>query len=60
MNIEFTEKFVFFYITKNMNPNTTKSHVLLKKIPKQHLKFVLYQNKVYGFLLQIPPTPTLF
>jgi hypothetical protein len=26
----------------------------LKKTPKQHLKVVLYQNKVYGFLLQVP------
>jgi len=36
------------------------SHVLLKKNPKQHLKSMLYQNRVYGFLLQVPPThPTI-
>jgi hypothetical protein len=28
----------------------------LKKIPKQQLKFVVYQNKAYGFLLQVPIT----
>jgi hypothetical protein len=38
-----------------------QSHVLLKKIPRQHLKYVLYQNKVYGFLPQVPLTlPILF
>jgi hypothetical protein len=32
----------------------TKFHGLLKKFPKQQLKFMVYQNKVYSFLLQVP------
>jgi hypothetical protein len=50
----------FFILLKTWIQIIASSHVLLKK-PKQHLKSVLYQNKVYGFLLQVPPTPpTLF
>jgi len=51
----------FSTLLKSQIQITTKSHVLLKKIPKQHLKFVLYQNKICGFLPLIPPTlPILF
>ncbi len=28
----------------------------MKKIPKQHLKSMLYQNRICGFLPQVPPT----
>jgi hypothetical protein len=43
----------FSILLKSWIQITTKSHVLLKKIPKLHLKFVLYQNTIYGFLLHI-------
>jgi hypothetical protein len=31
-----------------------KSHVLLKKIPKQQLKSMVYQNIINDFLFQVP------
>jgi hypothetical protein len=38
-----------------MNPNyNVIPYSVEKKIPKKHLKFVLYQNKICGFLLQVP------
>jgi hypothetical protein len=47
-------------ITENMNPNYSIIPCFVEKNLKKHLKFVKYQNKVYGFLLQIPITPTFF
>jgi hypothetical protein len=49
---------MFIYIIENMNPNYSVIPCFVEKNPKQHLKCVLYQNIVYGFLLQVPPTPT--
>jgi len=40
-------------ISENMNQITTKSHVFLKKIPKQKLKYVVSENIIYGFLFQV-------
>jgi hypothetical protein len=40
-----------------MNPNYTIIPYFVEKNPKQHLKSMLYQNKVYGFLLQVPLAP---
>jgi hypothetical protein len=48
---------VLLCITENMNPNHNVIPCFVEKNPKQHLKFVLYQNIVSGFLLQVPPTP---
>ncbi len=42
-------------LTENMNPNYNIIRCFVEKIPKQHLKFVLYQNKVCDFLSQVPP-----
>jgi hypothetical protein len=43
-----------------MNLNYNIIPCFVEKNPKQHLKFVLYQNKVCGFLLQVHTTlPTL-
>ncbi len=51
---------MLFYITKNMNPNYNIIPCFVEKNPKKHLKFVLYQNKICGFLLQVPTIlPTL-
>jgi hypothetical protein len=44
-------------ITENMNQNIAESHVLLRKILKQQLKFVVYQKKICGLLFQVPITP---
>jgi len=44
-------------MTENMNPNYSIIPCFVKKNPRQHLKFVLYQNRVCGFLLQIPLAP---
>jgi hypothetical protein len=46
---------VLFYITEKSNPNYSIIPGFVEKIPKQHLKFVLCQNRVYGFLPQVPP-----
>ncbi len=52
---------MLLYITKNMNPNYSVIPCFVeKKSPKQHLKSVLYQKKVYAFLPQIPPTLLFF
>ncbi len=50
----------FFVSLKTWIKITTESHVLLKKIPKQQLKSMVYQNKFYGFLLQVPTGPPTF
>jgi len=48
-------------IIENMYPNYSVIPCFVEKIiPKQHLKFVLYQNKVNGFLLQVLPTFPIF
>ncbi len=41
---------MFLYIIENMNPNYNVISCLLKEIPKQHLKYVLYPNKISSFL----------
>jgi hypothetical protein len=40
-----------------MNQNIIKTHVLLKQISKQQLKYVVFQNIICGFLLQVLTTP---
>jgi hypothetical protein len=50
-------KSLCFSIVENMNPNYSIIPCFVEKNPKQHLKFVLYQNKIYGFLLQVPIAP---
>jgi hypothetical protein len=42
-------------ITENMNPNYNIIPCFVEKNPKQNLKYVLYQNKICGFLPQVPP-----
>jgi len=48
------QKSMFLYIIENMNKKITESHVLLKWKLKQQIKFMIYQNKICGFLLQSP------
>jgi ABC-type microcin C transport system permease subunit YejE len=50
----------FSVLLKSWFQLTTQSHVLLKEIPIQHLKFVLYQNRFYGFLPLVPLAPPTF
>jgi hypothetical protein len=40
--------------SRNMNPNYNIIPCFVEKNPKKHLKYMLYQNKVCGFLLQVP------
>jgi hypothetical protein len=43
------------FFVENMNPNYNIIPCFVeKKISKQHLKYMLYQNRVYGFLPQVP------
>jgi hypothetical protein len=51
---------MFICIIENMNPNYIVITCFVEKNPKEHLKFVLYQNKVCGFLLQVPLAPSTF
>jgi hypothetical protein len=50
----------FFILLKTWIEIIMLSHVLLKKIPKQHSKSMLYQNRVCGFLPQVPQTLPIF
>jgi hypothetical protein len=56
MNINSLQKSMFFYIIKNINSNYNIIPCFVEKNPKNHFKYVLYQNKVCGFLLQVPTT----
>jgi hypothetical protein len=47
-------------ITKSMNPNYSMIPYVVGKNPQQYLKSMLYQNKVCGFLLQVPLAPPIF
>jgi hypothetical protein len=58
MNIEFNS--MLPCITENMTPNYSIIPCFIEKNPKKHLKFVLYQNKICGFLLQVPIAPPTF
>jgi hypothetical protein len=40
-----------------MNPNYNIIPCFVEKNPKKYLKFVLYQNRVCGSLLEIPLAP---
>jgi hypothetical protein len=43
-----------------MNQNYNIISCFVEKNQKQQIKYVVHQNKVYGFLLQVPTTlPTL-
>ncbi len=48
---------MFLYIIENMNPNYNIILCFVEKIPIFFKKFVLYQNRICGFLLQVPTTP---
>ncbi len=56
MKLKFTiEVCDFLYCCKHDSKyNRTPS--LVGKNPKQQLKFMVHQNKIYGFLLQVPIT----
>jgi len=55
MNIEFTVWVcAYLYYWKHESKLQCNPMFCWKKIPKQHLKFMLYQNKVYDFLPQVP------
>jgi len=43
---------MLLYIVENMNQNYDKIPCFVEKNPKQQLKFMVYQNKIYGFILQ--------
>jgi hypothetical protein len=45
---------VLFSIIGKMNPNYSMIPCFVGTNPKQHLKFMLYQNRICGFLPQIP------
>jgi hypothetical protein len=51
---------MFIYITENMNPNYRIIPCFVEKNPKKHLKSVLHQNKIFGFILQILTAPPTF
>jgi len=51
---------MFLCINENMNPNYNIIPCFIEKNPKQHLKYVLYQNKIYDFLLQVLLAPPIF
>jgi hypothetical protein len=48
---------MLLYIIEIMNPNYSIILCFVEKNPKKHLKYVLYQNKICIFLLQVPTTP---
>jgi hypothetical protein len=50
---------MLLYIIENIPQNNNMVPCFVEKIPKQHFKYVLYQNRICGFLLQVPTTPTL-
>jgi hypothetical protein len=60
MNIEFTMEVCVFLYTESINPNYIIIPCFVEKNPKKHLKSMLYQNKVCGFLLQVPTTLPTF
>jgi hypothetical protein len=61
MNIEFyVEVCASLHYWKHESKLQRNPMFCRKKIPKQHLKFVLYQNKVCGFLLQVLQAPPTF
>ncbi len=43
-----------------MNQNYNRISCFVEKNPKQQLKYVEYQNKVCGFLLQVPTSRLTF
>jgi hypothetical protein len=51
-NIEITTEVCTFFFTKNWIKITKKIHVLLKWNQNNKINFVVYQNKICGFLLQ--------
>jgi hypothetical protein len=51
---------VFFFIIENMNPNYNIIPCFVEKISKQHLKFVIYQNRINGFLFPLPQARPIF
>ncbi len=57
MNIKFIVKLYASLYTENINLNYNIIPCFVLRNPKQRLKFVLYQNKLCGFLLQIHTTP---
>jgi hypothetical protein len=48
---------MLFYIIENMNQNYNKIPCFTKENPKLKKNFVVYQNRVRGFLLQVPIAP---
>ncbi len=48
---------MFYCIIENMNPNYNIIPCFVEKNPKKHLKFVLYQNKVFYYKYLHLPLP---
>ncbi len=60
MNIKFiVEVYDSLYYCKHES-KYNKIPCFGEKIRKQQLKFVVSQNKTYGFLLQVPTSPLTF
>ncbi len=45
---------MLIYITENMNQNYSKIPCFVEMKSKQQRKFVVHQNKIYGFSITIP------
>jgi hypothetical protein len=43
------QKFMRFFIIENMNQNYSRIPCFVEMKLKQQIKFVVYQNKIYGF-----------
>jgi len=59
MNIKFTVEICAYLYYQKIPKNYSIIPCFVEKNLKQNLKYVLYQNRVYGFLLQVfisPPT----